>query len=136
MGLVRDVQEVGTELKKQEFDDDDGEGIGSSHAEQLWTEGALQTSEQGGQQDIGDKGHDWDVHVGAVDVLARRQEHGARLGAVGHGLLLARPGTMAPGEENYKELVDDIFVRDIEVVLHGRDIDIAVELGRYQQEWY
>lgn len=35
---------------------------------------------------------------------------------------------MAPGEEDYKELVDDVFVRDIEVVLHGRDVDIAIEL--------
>lgn len=36
---------------------------------------------------------------------------------------------MTPGEEDYKELVDDVFVRDIKVVFHGRDIDIAVELG-------
>ena len=132
--LIRDVQEVGTELEKQKFDDDNGKGIGSGHAEQLWSEGALQTGEQGGQENVGNKGHDWNVHVGTVDILTGRQEHRTRLTAVGHGLLLARPGTMAPGEEDYKELVDDIFVRDVEVVLHGRDIDIAVELHECQWE--
>lgn len=39
---------------------------------------------------------------------------------------------MTPGEEDYKELVDNVFVRDVEVMLHGRDIDIAIELARHQ----
>lgn len=74
--LVRDVQEVCAEFKEQKLDDDNSKGIGSSQAEQLWTESALQTGEEGRKEDVGDKSHDGNVHVGAVDVLARRQEHG------------------------------------------------------------
>lgn len=72
--------------------------------------------------------HTWDVHVWAVDVFPWRQKQ-RPLAIRRHWLLLARPRSMAPGEENDEELVDDIGVGDIEVVFEAADIDIAIELS-------
>ena len=71
----------------------------------------------------------WDVHVRTVDVLAWRQKHGT-LAVRGHDLLLSRPRSVAPGEEDNEELVDDVRVGDVEVMLQTTDVDIAVELAR------
>lgn len=42
--------------------------------------------------------------------------------------MLARPGTMSPGEEDDEQLGEDVAVRDVEVVFERGDVDIAVEL--------
>lgn len=42
--------------------------------------------------------------------------------------MLARPGTMWPGEEDNSEFGEHVAVRDVEVVFESGDVDIAVEL--------
>jgi hypothetical protein len=37
---------------------------------------------------------------------------------------------MAPGEEDYEELGSDVFIRNVEIVLQGRDVDVAIELSK------
>lgn len=72
------------------------------------------------EEDVGDKGHDGNIHVGGVEVIARREEHGRilLLGdlAIGAGggsretSLLARPRLMSPGEHDEDEFIQDIGV--------------------------
>lgn len=45
---------------------------------------------------------------------------------------LSAPGAMPPWEQDDEELVDNIGVRNVEVMLEGRDIDIAIELRDYE----
>lgn len=37
---------------------------------------------------------------------------------------------MSPREENQEQFIDNIRVRDIEVMLEGRDINVAIKLSR------
>ena len=84
LGLVGDGQDVGAELQRADLEDDDHEGGGGGEAEEFGVEGAAEAGEERGEQDVGDEGHDGDVHVGAVDVLAWREEEG-RGGGCGEG---------------------------------------------------
>ena len=75
----------------------------------------METGNQGRQEDVGDQGHDGNVHIRAVDVIARREI--PTLLPVGSDRLLARPGLMPPREQDEEELVQYVAVADIEVVL-------------------
>lgn len=90
------------------------------------------------KEDVGDKGHDGNIHVGRVEIIARREEHGRilLLGdlAVGawccccEACLLARPWLMSPWEKDEKEFIQDVGVGDVEVVFERGDRDVAIEL--------
>ena len=72
LALGVDVQEVPSQPEQDELEDDDHTGVAECYAEQLGLEFAVETSDHGGQQDVGREGHDGDVHVGAVDVVSWR----------------------------------------------------------------
>lgn len=71
-----DVEEVPSQPKKNELEDNDDAGVAECDAEQLGLEFAVKTGDHCGQQDVGCEGHDGDVHVGAVDVVSWREEGG------------------------------------------------------------
>lgn len=125
-----DGEEVGACLDDDDFGAHDGDGDGCCVAEELGVEGAAETGEQGGEQDVGDEGHGGDVHVGRVWVFARRQVEGcAGGGGVGRVTLLARPWLVPPGEEDDAQFGEDVRVGDVEVVLEGADGDVLADLG-------
>lgn len=127
LGLVGDAQEVGAKLEHGKFKDDNDTGLGSGVSEKLGLELATKTSQEGGKQNVGNKSHDRDVHVRAVDVVARGQE--PALLAIGTHGLLARPGLVSPGEEDEQQLGDDIAVGNVEVVFEGGEVDPSVGLN-------
>ena len=66
-----DVEEVAAALDEHEVEDDDGEGVGRGHAEDLGVEARVEAGVQRGEEDVSDEGHDGDVEVGRVDVVVR-----------------------------------------------------------------
>ena len=128
LALAVDAEEVHDELEEDDFGDHHHEGGAGDGAQQLGLEGAAQPRQQRVQQDVRHECHQRDVHVRAVDVLARRQEEA--LLAVVRQLLLARPGPVPPREQHQVQLVDHVAVRHVEVVLQRRHVDVAVELSR------
>lgn len=126
LGVVGDAQEVAAEFEGHDLHHDDHQHRGGGEAEQLRLELAAQAGDDRRQEDVGDDGHDGDVHVRAVDVVARR-EVPPFLAVGAHGLL-ARPRLVPPGEEDEEELVDDVRVCHVKVVLERIDVDVAVKL--------
>ena len=81
-------------------------------------ESAAQPREEGAEQDVGHEGHDGDVHVRGVEVVAGGRED-VLVGGWGGGggrALRARPGFVAPGEEDEEEFAEDVGGGDVEVV--------------------
>jgi len=118
-------------------------------------EGPTQAGEEGGEQDVGHEGHDGDVHVRGVEVVAGGQEGVERrrvlliVGELGFGVksngderegivthagsrrgggarLGARPGFMAPWKEDEEEFAEDVGGGNVEVVFQSWERDIAV----------
>lgn len=98
--------------------------------QQLWVEGAPQSSQQRREEDVGDEGHYGNVHVRRVDIFARRLiEQSGRGGSGIRGMaLLAGPGAMPPWEEDDAQFGEDVRVCDIEVVPEGGDRNEASNL--------
>ena len=129
-----DAEEVLAGPEDEELEADDDGGVGEGDAEELGLEAPVQAGEEGGQEDVGREGHEGDVHVGGVEVLARGQEvgRGAGAGVRARGVeagLLPGPRAVPPGEEDDEEFGEDVGVGDVEVVLQLGDVDVAVELG-------
>jgi hypothetical protein len=59
--LTRDAQEVASQLQCHNLNDDDYHARGGGISQQLWLELTLETSNQGGEEDIRDEGHDYDA---------------------------------------------------------------------------
>ena len=126
LGGVGDAHEVASELEDGDLEEHRHEGSRRRVPEQLGLELAPKAGHEGRQQDVRHDGHDGDVHVGAVDVVARRQVEA--LLAAGADGLLAGPRLVPPREQDEEELVDDVGICDVEVVLERVDVDVAVEL--------
>lgn len=59
----------------------------------------------------------WNVHIGAVDIFPRGQI--PTLLAIRSNSLLSRPGLVSPREQHEEQLVDDVGIRDVEVMLES-----------------
>ena len=95
-------------------------------------EGARETVEQRAEQDVGDEGHHGDVHIGGIDVAFARGDvdhlclAGPAGGDAGGGV--AGPWSVAPGDEDDLELLEDVEVGDCK---EGFDVwEPAVDLQR------
>lgn len=53
-----------------------------------------------------EEGHTWDVHVRAIDIVARRQEKDI----LAIGLLVSRPWPVPPGKEDNADFARDVRV--------------------------
>ena len=145
LALGVDVKEVPAQPENYQFENNDDTGIGESDAEKLRLKFAVEASDEGRKEDVGDESHDGDVHVWhlvscqsgglkggsrltrRVDILSRRQKLcGLSVGA--HPRLLSAPGPVSPGKEYDEELLHYIGIGHVEIVLHGRDVDVAIEL--------
>lgn len=69
----------------------------------------------------------WDVHVGAVDVFARREIPSFL--SIHTNRLLARPGLVPPWKEHQEELIDHVRVGYVEVRLEGPDAEETTDLN-------
>lgn len=83
LAFVADAENVCPALEAEYLDDYDREGGRCGEAHDFGVEGPAQAGEEGGEQDVGHEGHDGDVHVGGVEVVARGQEGVKRVLLVG-----------------------------------------------------
>ncbi|KAJ8610738.1 hypothetical protein MRB53_038380 [Persea americana] len=99
LAVAADVQEIPTEPEHDQLQQDDNACVGEGDAKQLRLEFAVQARNQGGEQNVGDECHGGDVHVGRIDIFARREEFDdGRVGVAAS--LLPAPGPMAPGKKD------------------------------------
>ena len=83
LALVADTKHIRPKLQSQNLHGHDRERSRGRQAHDLRMESAAQPREEGAEQDVGHEGHDGDVHVGGVEVVARGQEGVERVLLVG-----------------------------------------------------
>lgn len=59
--VALNIEEVASKSYESEFDADDDEGACGCEAENFWAEFVGETEDDCDEEDIGDKGHDWEV---------------------------------------------------------------------------
>lgn len=79
---------------------------------------ASETGEEGREEDVCYKGHYWDIHIWGIDVVPGREEVCLGLPA---GICplpaAAGPWFVPPGKEYEAEFIEDVAIRNVEVVL-------------------
>lgn len=136
--IVVDAENVHGHLQAQDLKDDHCNRRGGNRAQKLWVEVPTESSQQYRQENVCHHSHNGDVHIGRVEIVSRGEEHGGvlllddlaiRSGSIGrHSSLLAGPGLVSPREEDEPDFVQDVGVRDVEVVLESGYGHIAIEL--------
>lgn len=131
---VVDGEQEGAGAYDEDLEQGDGNGQGCGIAQQLRVERAPQACQQCREQDVCHQSHGGDVHVGRVDVFARRLvEQGGRGCRVGAMALLAGPRAVPPRHEDDAQFGEDIRVCHVEVVLEGGNGYEAAKLCRRQR---
>jgi hypothetical protein len=141
--LAGDAQKITSKLEEEDLDDNNDKTDCGCLSEKFWLELMVETGDQSREKDICHQSHNylvvspqflstgyhcfalhtWDVHIGTIDVVSRRQVP-AILSVLSNSLL-SRPRLVPPGEKDEEELVDNVRVGDVEVVFQGGDVDIS-----------
>lgn len=124
--IVRDAQQVAAQLETEDLCHDYYQGCRRRVSEKFWLKLPAETSKECREKDVRHDSHNGNVHIGAVDVVSRR-EVPSLLSARPDGLL-ARPWLVPPREEDENYFVDDVGIGNVEVVLQGVDVNVSVEL--------
>lgn len=123
------AQQICTQLQNSELKEQDGEGGARGLGQLLGVKVAPDTGQKTVEEDVGHEGHEGDVEVGRVDVVARREEgilEGTVRGGGGAGGGGTEPGLVREGEEEDAEFCEDVGVGYEEVRFESGDV--AVEL--------
>lgn len=101
------AQQICTQLQHSQLKEQDGKGGARGLGQLLRVEVAADAGQETVEEDVGNEGHEWDVEVGRIEVVAGREEGilecaiGGGRGTRGGG---AEPGLVGEREEEDAEL--------------------------------